>query len=226
MEGRKDAREVVETIYAEAVGLASSSDFAACIEKLVALIQDRVFPIEWLSIYLRKENTAFHTHYYLLPPPIGRESAVLLDGRPELSAWRARHACIWQDQTESGTRWGFSVPTGRAIISYAAFCDESYNADQQRALTAIAAPLEAVVRRCAELEVLEGLQAQVATVDQNLMALYDGSYDLSADSPDEVLRKLIQMATQQLSFDRAGIFLLDEKIRYCAVRWAWTTMEP
>ena len=41
------------------------------------------------------------------------------------------------------------------------------------------------------------------------MALQDGSFDLSAESVDEVAQNMLEFITQRLQLDRGGIFLRD-----------------
>ena len=41
----------------------------------------------------------------------------------------------------------------------------------------------------------------------DLMALQDGSFDLSAESVDEVAQNMLEFISQRLQLDRGGIFL-------------------
>lgn len=211
MSSDKTRIEAVAALYALATKLQQSADFVLFVGEAVAIVQKHVFPLHSLAVYLKEKNTHRHVHYHLFPAPIGRDSVELDAAGAEMSAWQERTPSVWREEVVEGIRWGLSVPAIGAIISCAVLRDEPLAVAEEELLAAIAEPLEAIVRRYVELLATEELRAQVAAVDQDLMALYDGSYDLSADTPELVLHKLIEMATQRISFDRAGIFLLDEK---------------
>jgi two-component sensor histidine kinase len=58
------------------------------------------------------------------------------------------------------------------------------------------------------------LQTRSRLINSNpdLMALQDGSFDLSAESVDEVAQNMLEFITQRLQLDRGGIFLRDGDI--------------
>ena len=53
------------------------------------------------------------------------------------------------------------------------------------------------------------LQTRSRLINSNpdLMALQDGSFDLSAESVDEVAQNMLEFISQRLQLDRGGIFL-------------------
>lgn|GEM_PF-2724330 len=75
----------------------------------------------------------------------------------------------------------------------------------------LANALDVLLIRYRDLHTLETERVQVFQLDSDLVTLYDGSYDLFGTDPDEVMRNMIDLITDKLEFDRAGIFLLDAK---------------
>ena len=63
------------------------------------------------------------------------------------------------------------------------------------------------------------LEEKVSQNDADLLALHDGSCDLSGCTQDEVVQKIIQLVVDKMFFDRVGVFLIDSTRNY--LRGAW-----
>ena len=50
-------------------------------------------------------------------------------------------------------------------------------------------------------------RSRLINSNPDLMALQDGSFDLSAESVDEVAQNMLEFIAQRLQLDRGGIFL-------------------
>ena len=63
------------------------------------------------------------------------------------------------------------------------------------------------------------LEERVRQNDTDLLALHDGSWDLSGRTQDEVVQKIIQLVIDKMFFDRAGVFLIDSTRNYLKGVW-------
>lgn len=76
--------------------------------------------------------------------------------------------------------------------------------------------LAALARRAHDLRTLEEAQSRLGYFDEGVIALHDGSLDLSGTDDQAVSRKVVSVVLERLGFDRAGVFLVDdENLRGC-----------
>lgn len=216
---RYDAKEISSSIYTAAQGLSRSSDFPAVVEQVLAQVKDAGLSFTSFSIYLIGAEFPQATHYFLYEPPVGWDTMLLTEDVPEAQVHTTRQSRMWQDPSSSEPLWHLIIPSTLGVLEIADYRMEAFSPTEQELLEDLMVPLEVLVMRHQDLHALEMLKTKVLQVDADLMALHDGSYDLSGATQEEVMQKIIQLATSNLSYDRAGIFLLDstEKV----LRGAW-----
>ena len=201
--GREKA---VREILSAVVSLERTTDFPPIMTDVHFRIEDAGFPLSSLSVYLIDPNTSRATHYFLLPAPVGWERMSLAEANIQLKSFtEGRSLSLADGEGKAGQ--GLAIPVSRGTVSMSGFPSGDISADDQRFLEQVAFALEALVVRHRDLHALEKLKTKVLQADVDLMALHDGSYDLSGTSPDEVAQKTIRMIKDRLGFDRVGIFL-------------------
>ncbi|MBT5055202.1 MAG: PAS domain-containing protein [Gemmatimonadetes bacterium] len=153
----------------------------------------------WLDIGATKSiRTVF------LPRPVTRTTLspsedyrrVVVDGH-----------CLRCDAEDAKGGVAALIPCGQDLVEVT--CD-SLPADGEMDL---AIGLIALARRAADLSAIERSMAHLGQIDEKLLALHGGSLDLSGGNEVDVARRMVEVATSHLGYDRAGVFLKDEEAR-------------
>lgn len=174
-------------------------------------------------------------HYFLHPPPLGFQNQRLETTSAEFQALHRSTPHMWQDPQAAEPLWYFTVPLVRSVATLALPRPEPLTEDERAAFTYLASAFESLLQRHRSLVLLAQaheqqerlnqqlqqlrLTTQSHRVDADLIALHDGSYDLFGPTQDEVGRKIIDLITDKLNFDRAGVFLIEEDGQ--ALRGLW-----
>ena len=125
-----------------------------------------------------------------------------------------KEAQSWLD-TQSETVVAYlCVPTSTGTLMIADDRAEPFSDEQQALLQTLVPALEMLVIRHRDLaayavvnEAYLQTRSRLINSNPDLMALQDGSFDLSAESVDEVAQNMLEFISQRLQLDRGGIFL-------------------
>ena len=208
-----------QSIEEAVLQLSESSDFPQTVTRILSQVRSAGLSFATLSVYLIDRNSHQATHYFLHPQPVGWESLSLDEVVLESSVFATRRPQVWIDSEVDGSRRGLAVPSALGVVSISDDRETDFSAGERDVLAHLIHPLEALVVRYRDLHALDMTEAKSAQIDEELVALHDGSYDLSGKEPDEISRLIIQLSTTKLPFDRAGIFLVD--FEHDLLRGAW-----
>ena len=190
-----------DEIAALAQGLRNSAQLPMRIAASIEALRRTGFELIQASVFLQSEDGPYH-HCVLLPAPVTWERAAVptetaLDGAREAVA---RHA--------SAPAKVIKVAVGADAI---VLCHTAPGSLSERTLRTCATHLTALIRRAQDLRELEEARSQLGKLDEGLIALHEGSLDLSGEDETEVAGKIVTVALEKLGFDRAGTFLVDEQ---------------
>jgi len=206
---RTQVEQIRQSIEAAALQLAESTDFPQTVTRVLAQISKAGLSFGTLSVYLIDRSANRATHYFLHPSPVGWES-ISLDEVPVERRVHATHQPeMGMDSAVGQPTCRLAVPSALGVLSISDAREHDFSAHERDLLAYLVHPLETLVVRHRDLHALDMTQAKVAQSDEELVALHDGSYDLSGKEPDEITRLIIELSTNRLPFDRAGIFLLN-----------------
>ena len=208
----------LRAIHAITLELRKTTDFARSLSEQMALLGAAGLSFSTLSLYLISPNTKEATHYYLHPEPVGWEQVTLKEGVPELAAYLQGETRAWPAGPVEGV-WHLTVPISLGAVTLSDVRSGGFPASEEQLLKRIALYLEMMIVRHRDLLALEGMGTKALQTDADLVALHDGSHDLSGETRDEVAQKTIEMVVGSLSFERVGIFLCDAERE--VLRGAW-----
>jgi two-component sensor histidine kinase len=208
----------LRAIHAVTLGLRKTTDFPRSLSEQMALLGAAGLSFSNLSLYLITPNTKDAIHYYLYPAPSGWERVTLEEGSPELKAYLQGKTHTWPVGPREGV-WHLTVPISLGAVTLSDVRSGGFAASEEQLLKRIVLYLEMMVVRHRDLLALEGMGTKALQTDADLVALHDGSHDLSGETGDEVAKKTIEMVVGKLSFERVGIFLCDAERKLLRGTW-------
>ena len=192
-------------IGAAVLGLQRSDDLPAAVDAALVTLAQGGIRLAELDVYLRDSDEEYR-HAMLLPGPTTWARRQLPVAERQASE---QGAVVRQSSTAAdGTSTELCiVPVGHDVVVLLRVATQPLTDPDLRACAAMLAVL---ARRAADLQELEETRAKLGQLDEDLIALHDGSLDLSGEDVPEVARKIVLLATGKLGFDRAGVFLIDD----------------
>jgi two-component sensor histidine kinase len=209
---------ILQLTHTAALELRQSTEFSGYITEILTQLKSTGLSFSQFSVYLMEENGQGAVHYFLAEQPIGWEHIVLTDAA-ELEVFANHQPKMWQGPVSEQPLWFLSVPFTRSVVTIADHRARRFTKKEIGLVTRLVLPLEHLIIRHRDLHALEMAQAQRIETDEDLLALHDGSYDLSGEDQDEVIQKIIQIVITKLQFDRAGIFLKEDEHNLLRGTW-------
>ena len=216
-------RELLALIHQSALWMRSSADFPGAVEQALVGLRRAGLTFDTAVFHLVDDDLAQTQFYTLWPAPVDWGSKALAADRAEARACLTLETQMWNEDEDGGQRWFLAVPGVVGAVCVADRRAQGFTAGERALVEEVVCALETLVVRQQDLHALEMARARVTRIDTDLLALYDGSYDLSGETQDEVAQTIIQRVTGTLGFDRAGIFLVDRG--HDELRGAWGTDE-
>ena len=216
----KDEVDLTCWIQAAALRMENDADFPELLLQVVDRIKAAGLQVYALSIYLlAAESKSDVLHYTFFRGGIGWLQDELYEDGAEFRVHDTKEAQSWLD-TQSETAVAYlCVPTSTGILTIADERAEPFSDEQQALLQTLVPALEMLVIRHRDLAAYTVVNeaylqtcSRLINSNPDLMALQDGSFDLSAESVDEVAQNMLEFITQRLQLDRGGIFLRDGDI--------------
>lgn len=216
----KDEVDLTCWIQTAALRMESDADFPELLLQVVDRIKAMGLQVYALSIYLlAAESKSATLHYTFSRGAVSWSQVELNEDMAEFGVHETKEAQSWLD-TQSETVVAYlCVPTSTGILTIAEEQAEPFSDEQQALLQTLVPALEMLVIRHRDLaayavvnEAYLQTRSRLINSNPDLMALQDGSFDLSAESVDEVAQNMLNFITQRLQLDRGGIFLRDGDI--------------
>ena len=216
----KDEVDLTCWIQAAALRMENDADFPELLLQVVDRIKAAGLQVYALSIYLlAAESKSDWLHYTLSRGEVSWLQDELYEDGAEFGVHDTKEAQSWLD-TQSETAVAYlCVPTSTGVLTIADERAEPFSDEQQALLQTLVPAIEMLVIRHRDLaayavvnEAYLQTRSRLINSNPDLMALQDGSFDLSAESVDEVAQNMLEFITQRLQLDRGGIFLRDGDI--------------
>ncbi|MBT4357218.1 MAG: GAF domain-containing protein [Proteobacteria bacterium] len=216
----KDEVDLTCWIQAAALRMENDADFPELLLQVVDRIKAAGLQVYALSIYLlAAESKSDWLHYTLSRGEVSWLQDELYEDGAEFGVHDTKEAQSWLD-TQSETAVAYlCVPTSTGVLTIADERAEPFSDEQQALLQTLVPAIEMLVIRHRDLaayavvnEAYLQTRSRLINSNPDLMALQDGSFDLSAESVDEVAQNMLNFITQRLQLDRGGIFLRDGDI--------------
>lgn len=201
--------ELLSSVLSVGLELRRTDGFPAAAVQLARLLEGVGAPLERVSVFLHEAPGV--VHYFLHPGPAGWESVAVDPGSVEA---RARAAAT--DMLVEGTTWRLAVPVSLAVVSITGATSTLSEAQRQQ-LVELAPALVLFCLRHHDVLEHAALASRVTQTDESIMALYDGSYDLSGADRQQVASRIIDLVRSTLQLDRVGLFLRQGEV----LRGAW-----
>ncbi len=211
----KDEVDLTRWIQTTALRMESDAGFSELFLQVVDRIKAAGLQIYALSIYLlMAESKSDALHYTAFHGEASWFQDQLHEGMAEFQVQVTKEAQSWLG-AQSGTVVAYlCVPTSTGAMTIAAERAEPFSDEQQALLQTLVPALEMLVVRHRDLaayavinEAYLQTSSRLINSNPDLMALQDGSFDLSAESVDEVAQNILEFISQRLGLDRGGIFL-------------------
>ena len=203
---------IKQHIDATAVQLKSSVDFFLLVSDILSQLKSIGLSFTTFSVYLFDHEANLCRHYSLSDPAAGWEDHFLTENKDWFHAHLTGQVQMWRDLSSEASLWYLVVPSRLGAVEISDYREGEFSSTAQEILEQVAPSLEMLAVRHRDLHALEMAQGRVLEIDADLLALYDGSYDLSGTTHDEVAQKIIRTVITRLSFDRAGIFLRTNEV--------------
>lgn len=212
--------EIARWIQTKALRMGDDKEFAPLFAQSMDRIRDAGLDFYALSFYLFESDAADDAlHYTFFKGEVGWLQASVTEEMAEYQVRAHKEAHSWQDaQSEPPVAYLY-VPTTMGTVTIAAERHQSFAAAEQAILETLAVALEMLVVRHRDLvaynvanEAYQQIRARLITSNPDLMALHDGSFDLSGETTDEVAQLILQFITARLGLDRGGIFLREDEV--------------
>ena len=225
----KDEVDLTCWIQTAALRMESDADFPELLLQVVDRIKAMGLQVYALSIYLlAAESKSATLHYTFSRGAVSWSQVELNEDMAEFGVHETKEAQSWLD-TQSETVVAYlCVPTSTGILTIAEEQAEPFSDEQQALLQTLVPALEMLVIRHRDLaayavvnEAYLQTRSRLINSNPDLMALQDGSFDLSAESVDEVAQNMLNFITQRLQLDREGYFC--GTAIYCVVFGGWMT---
>ena len=213
--------DFLQHIYSTLTRFKSLGDFNTLANELVDHACDAGLNADALCVYLIDAKTRQGRNYFFRPTPVGWND---LEFDETMAPWVA-HAeqsdRVWREENADKPLWYGIVPTPLGVIEISTQREPD---DRDRNLLAhLADPLQLFAQRHRDLEQLEQLTERASRSDDDLQALLDGSCAFAGDNADEIAHSVVHVVTDQLAFDRAGVFLVDERAALLRGTWGIDT---
>ncbi len=180
-------------------------------EEMMAHMRAAGLSFSAFSIYLTDQTDREILHYFLHPGPIGRNVLSPTQARAMIPFVTPAAPSTWKDTSSEEPLWYLAVSTALGVAVISERRSTAFSNAEQTLFEQHAHCFEALVVRHRDLHKLEAAETRIVQVDKDLLALYDGSYELSGNTQDEVAQNIIRMVINRMGFDRAGIFLRDSE---------------
>jgi|GEM_PF-4299181 hypothetical protein len=200
--------EILDLVQAVVLEMENSADFSAATRDILSQVKNNGLSFTSFSFFLVERPSLRAVHYTLESLAAGSE-VVLSEEMAEYHVCLTGQPRMWQDTLSSEPLWYLSVPSILGAATISAYREQGFTAAEEHFLQRLARSLDALVLRYRDLHALEMSKAKVLQADSDLVALYDGSYNLLSEDRDRVVQKIIHLITTKLELDRAGIFLVD-----------------
>lgn len=143
----------------------------------------------------------------LHPPPVTWETTARTEAARQVAAsGQSKVQVCTRPSGESDV--DSLIPVGNDVVELAFSCPAPVGDEHLRDL---AMGVVTLARRAADANALEACQAQLGQLDDELIALHDGSLDLSGEDEALVATRIVQLVTAKLGLDRAGVFVVDQE---------------
>ena len=210
--------EVIDLVQVVVLEMENSVDFSAATRDILSQVKDSGLSFTSFSFFLVERPSLHATHYALESLAAGSE-VVLTEEMAEYHVCLTGQPRMWQDALSSEPLWYLSVPSVLGVATISAYREQGFTDVEEHFLQLLARSLDALVLRYRDLHALEMSKAKVLQTDSDLVALYDGSYNLLSEDRDRVIQKIIHLITTKLELDRAGIFLVDAAADFLRGTW-------
>ena len=205
-------------ILTSALRMQSDGEFSALLIEAVDRLRAAGLHFYALSIHLfAAESDTDALHYTFFRGEVSWLQNAVGEDMCEFQVHRNKEAQSWQDTQSEPAISYLCAPINTGTVTIAVERAELYTTEEQALLEGVAAALEMLVVRHRDLaafalvnEAYLQTRTRLITSNPDLMALHDGSFDLSGESADEVAQRILEFISQHIGLDRGGIFLRDD----------------
>lgn len=179
--------------------------------QIALLLRESGLGFTSLCVYLIDRNRKQGRNYYLDPGPAGWVNQSFTQDMAPLAVHLEQHARRWKDPDSQDPIWFLTVPTSRGAVEIAGKRTEAFTAKEERLLADLAPSLQLLAMRHRDLEFVGEAGSTNVEAREEMEFLHHSSAELSGGDQDQVTRKLVLAIIARGTFDRAGVFLVDDE---------------
>ena len=216
-EDRGDA-DLSHWIQASALQMDNIAEFQPLAGEALKRLRAAGLDFYALSIYLFDSPTTA-LHYAFAKGEVSWLQLDVTEEMAECKVYTDKEAHSWQTTQSDRDRVVayLSVPTTTGVATIAAERVDLFAPVDRVLFAEMALALETLVVRHRDMvgyqavnEAYLQVRSRLITGNPDLMALHDGSFDLSGETAEEVARRILEFIVQHLELDRGGIFLRED----------------